>query len=97
MTLHGVRRWLRGETLPSQSKLVVLAEWLGVDPQHLRFGHAQATVRIQEPAAAWRGEVGWSEREIVQALMTLPVPQRRVLREVIQAFVKAHGKQPGPG
>ena len=26
MTLHGVRRWLRGETLPSQEKLLVLAE-----------------------------------------------------------------------
>ena len=33
MTLHGVRRWLRGETLPTHEKLLVLAEWLGVPPQ----------------------------------------------------------------
>lgn len=25
MTLHGVRRWLLGETLPSQDKLIALA------------------------------------------------------------------------
>ena len=28
MTLHGVRRWLQGETLPTQNKLLTLAEWL---------------------------------------------------------------------
>lgn len=42
MTLHGVRRWLRGETLPAQDKLLTLAEWLGVEPQALRFGNEVA-------------------------------------------------------
>jgi len=44
MTLHGVRRWLLGETLPSQPKLLVLAEWLGVAPHELRFGAPGSTL-----------------------------------------------------
>ena len=38
MTLHGVRRWLRGETLPAQDKLIALAKWLRVPPDELRYG-----------------------------------------------------------
>lgn len=37
VTLQAVRRWLRGEAIPSQEKLQVLAEWLKVEPQVLRF------------------------------------------------------------
>lgn len=29
ITLHGVRRWLMGETIPSYPKLQVLSDWLG--------------------------------------------------------------------
>ncbi len=33
-----VRKWLLADAIPTQSKLVALAEWLGVSPQWLRFG-----------------------------------------------------------
>lgn len=38
ITVHGVRKWLQGESLPSQERLVILARWLKVEPQWLRFG-----------------------------------------------------------
>lgn len=38
VTLHASRKWLNGEALPAQDKLRVLAEWLGVTPEWLRFG-----------------------------------------------------------
>ncbi|MDP1528693.1 helix-turn-helix domain-containing protein [Rhodoferax sp.] len=40
VTLQAVRRWLRGEAIPSQEKLQVLADCLKVEPQVLRFGEA---------------------------------------------------------
>ncbi len=89
MTLHGVRRWLLGETLPSQDKLVVLAEWLGVPPHVLRFGD-EVSARIEERRARWDSGVGYQEREIFEAFLQLPVPQRKVIREVILAFIKAY-------
>ncbi len=38
VTIHAVRKWLLGESLPAQMRLVVLANWLQVSPQWLRFG-----------------------------------------------------------
>jgi transcriptional regulator with XRE-family HTH domain len=93
MTLHGVRRWLRGETLPSQDKLRTLAEWLKLDPQDLQFGQNH---RVASPAARWDPGIGYQDREIFEAFLKLPVPQRKVVREVILAFVEAHGRvKPG--
>ena len=89
MTLHGVRRWLRGETLPSQEKLLVLAEWLGVPPQQLRFG-SEVAQRVQQRRARWDSGVGYQDRDIFEAFLKLPVPQRRLIREVILTFAKVH-------
>jgi transcriptional regulator with XRE-family HTH domain len=92
MTLHGVRRWLLGETLPSQDKLLVLAEWLGVPPHVLRFGE-EVTARIEERNARWDAGIGYQEREIFEAFLQLPVPARKTVREVIVAFAKANATQ----
>lgn len=92
MTLHGVRRWLLGETLPSQDKLLVLAEWLGIPPHVLRFGE-EVTARIEARNARWDSGIGYQEREIFEAFLQLPVPARKTVREVIVAFAKAYPVQ----
>lgn len=89
MTLHGVRRWLLGETLPSQDKLLVLAEWLAITPQVLLFGDG-VVQRVEQRRSRWDQGVGFEEREIFEAFLRLPVPQRRVVREVILAFSRAY-------
>ena len=94
MTLHGVRRWLRGETLPTQEKLLVLAEWLAVPPQQLRFG-GEVTQRVQQRRARWDSGVGYEDRDIFEAFLKLPVPQRRLVREVILTFAKVHTEGEG--
>ena len=38
VTVHGCRKWLVGSAIPTQAKLRVLAEWLGVTLDWLRFG-----------------------------------------------------------
>ncbi len=88
MTLHGVRRWLRGETMPTHDKLLVLAEWLAVSPQQLGFGDEVAR-KSQERRARWDSGIGYQDRDIFEAFLKLPVPQRKILREVILAFAKA--------
>ncbi len=91
VTLQGVRRWLRGEVIPPHDKLGVLAEWLNVSPQELGFGKLPA--RIVEHRKRWDEGIGYQEREILEAFLSLPIPQRRVLREVIEAFVKAYSAE----
>lgn len=87
MTLHGVRRWLRGETMPSNDKIKVLAEWLGEAPQDLGFGEVDMkSVKVREDR--WGSSYGYQERELVEALLSLPVSQRRLVREVILTFAR---------
>ena len=93
MTLHGVRRWLLGESLPKQDKVLVLAEWLRVPPQQLRYG-VEVEQRIEQQRARWDEGIGYQEREVFEAFLSLPAPQRKVVREVIQAFVQAHTAEP---
>ncbi|MBN8765740.1 MAG: DNA-binding protein [Thiobacillus sp. SCN 64-317] len=88
MTLHGVRRWLLGESLPRQDKLEALALWLGVSPQILRYG-AEIEDRVRAKQKRWDEGIGYQEREVFEAFLRLPVAQRKVVREVILAFVKA--------
>ena len=38
VTFQAVSRWLKGLSIPEQDKLQVLAEWLKIEPQALRFG-----------------------------------------------------------
>lgn len=38
VTPQTVRKWLLAEAMPTQPKLLVLAEWFGVSAQWLRFG-----------------------------------------------------------
>jgi transcriptional regulator with XRE-family HTH domain len=91
MTLHGVRRWLRGETLPSQDKLRTLAEWLKVSPQDLQYGQAY---KAESPRPRWDAGVGYQDRDIFEAFLKLPVPQRKVVREVILAFAQVQAAKP---
>lgn len=89
VTLQGVRRWLRGEAIPSQDKLQVLADWLGVEPEVLRFGVA-VRQSVQERRQRWEDGAGYVERETFEAFLSLPAPQRKIVREVILTFAKAH-------
>ena len=92
MTLHGVRRWLLGETIPTHDKIIALAEWLRIPPEQLSFG-LEINEAIAERRKRWDDGIGFQEREIIEAFLSLPVPQRRVLREVIEAFVKAYSAE----
>lgn len=38
ITVHAARKWLMGESIPTQERIKVLADWLGVQPSYLRFG-----------------------------------------------------------
>lgn len=92
LTLHGVRRWLRGETFPSNDKLQVLAEWLQVTPQELRDG-IEVSNRIERRQRRWDEQIGYAEREVFEAYLKLPVPYRKIVREVILAFLTRNTAQ----
>ncbi len=93
MTLHGVRRWLQGETIPNHKKLTTLAEWLRVPVQALGYG--EALHREREPQRPGPGHVGlgYQDRELFETYLRLPVPKRRLVRDVILAIARAHAAE----
>ncbi|SJM92344.1 Helix-turn-helix protein (fragment) [Crenothrix polyspora] len=88
VTFQAVSRWLRGEAIPSQDKLQVLADWLKVEPHALRFGE-EAALSIRAKRKQWDEALDYQERETIEVYLSLPVPQRKILRAVIDAFIKA--------
>ncbi|NHZ93226.1 hypothetical protein F2P45_30070 [Massilia sp. CCM 8733] len=78
VTGHAVRKWLMGEAIPTQDKLVALAEWLDVDPAWLRFG-AASVPSISGPTREFSDGI---ERDI--GLLT--DDERKVIRVAINAI-----------
>lgn len=93
ITLHGVRKWLIGESIPPYDKIIALATMLRVTPEELTYG-LEINKTVKEQRARWDDGIGFQEREVFEAFLALPAPQRKVVREVIQAFAKAYPAEP---
>ncbi|MDP2693375.1 MAG: hypothetical protein Q8O58_00690 [Gallionella sp.] len=88
VTLHGVNKWLKGQSIPRLDKIEVLADWLKIPLDELTFG-LEIKQQIQEKQARWDEGIGYQEREIFEAFLALSTPHRKTVREVIQALTKA--------
>lgn len=89
VSFQAVSRWLRGEAIPEQDKLLVLATVLNVQPEVLRFGEG-VRQSIEQRKQRWEEGAGYLERETFDAFLQLPAGQRKIIREVILTFAKAN-------
>jgi transcriptional regulator with XRE-family HTH domain len=89
VTFAGVSKWLKGTAIPSADKLLTLAKWLDVPPEELAFDK-DLQKAIEQREARWQEEIGYKDKEIFDAFVQLPAPQKKVVREVIVAFAKAY-------
>jgi hypothetical protein len=69
--------------------------WLKIEPEVLRFGEAVRHA-VQQHRKRWDEGVGYLERETFDAFLKLPAPQRKIIREVILTFAKAHAGTDAP-
>jgi len=92
VTLHGVNKWLKGQSIPRLDKIEALAKWLNIPLDELTFG-LEVKQQITNNRARWDEGIGYQEREVFEAFLSLPAPQRKVVREVIQAFAQAHAAE----
>ena len=86
ITSHTVRNWLLGQALPTQDKLLVLAQWLQVSPEELRFGQAASVPRLPD---AQLEPLEMADREMIQRYLSLPIAGRKTVREVVAAMAVA--------
>ena len=95
ITPHTARNWLLGQALPTQDKLVVLAEWLQVSPDELRFGKAASGLRLSDADAQFE-QLDMADREMVNRYLGLPTAERKTVREVVAALAVAAGQKKKP-
>ena len=84
--MHACRKWLLGEAIPTQEKLVVLADMLGVTAEWLRFGVKGKQVR---EASASPYKVSRSEVSILSSYQKLNKRDQQVVLALIKALLKA--------
>ena len=88
ITPHTARNWLLGKVMPTQDKLRVLAEWLQVSPDELRFGRAPGKPYVYEMNAG-PIEMALADREMIDRYLSLSQSERKTIRDVVSAFVLA--------
>ncbi len=93
ITPHTARNWLLGQSLPTQDKLVVLADWLQVSPDELRFGKASSGLRLADADPEFE-KMDMAGREMLKRYLSLPKPERKTVREVVTAMAVAAAQQP---
>ena len=88
ITPHTARNWLLGKVMPTQDKLRVLAEWLQVSPDELRFGRAPGKSFVFELNSG-PIDVNLVDRELIERYLSLSQAERKTIRDVVSAFVMA--------
>jgi transcriptional regulator with XRE-family HTH domain len=95
ITPHTARNWLLGKVMPTQDKLRVLAEWLQVSPDELRFGRAPGKTYVFEMNAG-PIEMALADREMIDRYLSLSQTERKIIRDVVSAFVLAKAAERMP-
>jgi hypothetical protein len=85
VSFQGARGWLVGLSIPEQDKLQVLAEWLNVEPQALRFGEQAARwSKNKEKSGPWPSTLKPQDRATIEKLLSLPASRRRLVSDLIK-------------
>lgn len=90
ISLQGATDWVNGQSIPRPDRMKVLAAVLRTDLQSLQHGGTKP-LSAAERRREWEDRISYAERETIEAFLSLPTPQRLVVRDVIDAFAKAYG------
>lgn len=88
ITPHTARNWLLGVSIPMQDKLRVLADWLQVSPDELRYGVPAGVVTAQDAGHEWRA-LNMQDREMLNRYLGLSPEGRKTVRDVVVALALA--------
>lgn len=92
VSTQAVRKWLAGESLPSQDKIRALALWLEVSPQWLRFGEAErreAHAIAKQELSTYRAD----SASLTKKFELLNEPHKKMVLELVHALLRLEGKQ----
>jgi len=82
ITVHAARKWLVGDAVPTQQRIVVLAKWLGVSPHWLAYGPDQLEVAPDSMCHTTS-----ADETFLASLSKLDGDQKEVIRKVISVLL----------
>jgi transcriptional regulator with XRE-family HTH domain len=88
ITVHAARKWLVGEAIPTQEKLRMIAQWLGVPADWLRFGGENDAAANGDGAGVPRFES--ADVKLISDLQRLDEHHRQLAREFIRMLVRVN-------
>jgi transcriptional regulator with XRE-family HTH domain len=89
ITVHAARKWLVGEAIPTQEKLRMIAQWLGVPADWLRFGGTEGEPINGEPSNT-QAHFDSADVKLVADLQRLDDHHRQIAREFIRMLVRVN-------
>ena len=81
ISTHAMRKWLCAEAIPTQERMRVLARWLGVSPQWLRFGEMEDAI----PTAT---ELSSEDIILISDIQLLNKTDRKVIEKLTRFFLE---------
>lgn len=88
VTSHGARKWLNGDAIPTQEKVIILAKWLDVHASWLRFGHAEIGTTYEfTPRGA--EELSRKDMALIRDVVSLPAPSQLIVRDMVDCLMRA--------
>jgi len=91
VTIHAARKWLVGESIPTQDKLRILAQWLGVTAEWLRFGDADLPEMTKRHHADLA--VHSEEGQLLAELLELDPYHRRLAHDFVTMLAEKHAQE----
>ena len=82
---HTVRKWLLGQSKPSSEMLILLANWLNVDPKHL-LRPPQGNADFGKFAL----EFNFTDQEVISKYLSMTVKEKITVRLVIDAIAEKY-------
>jgi hypothetical protein len=85
VTSHAARKWLIGEAVPTQEKILILARWLNVPAAWLRFGDADNT---QYQAVAVNDTLSTEHLLLINDIRVLHPQAQGLVRDIVDSLLK---------
>jgi hypothetical protein len=100
ITVHAARKWLVAQAIPTQDKLRVLASWLDVPADWLRFGTVAEASQVSTSdqsteVTALLARMTRDEVSLVEDLHVLEHDERHIVREMILLLLKKQNQVNG--
>lgn len=86
VSVHAARKWLNGETIPTQQKMRVFAQWLGVAAEWLRYDGVERAAELDY--AQLPGNLTAADIQLLSDLQLLDEQHRLLAREIIRLLLR---------